>query len=112
MPIAPPRLRIRLNSPDACLSRFGASAPSDSVTVGGTASCWPMPRSACGSSSSRADQSCVIGRYSIIDTANSASPAIRIQRRSKRLASVAYSGMDRIWNTPVENTARPICSAL
>jgi len=39
MPIAPPRLRIRLNNPEACLSRAGASPPRVRVTAGGTASC-------------------------------------------------------------------------
>src|SRR5690349_24085907 len=37
MPMAPPRLRIRLNSPEASLSRVGGRPPSVSVTVGATA---------------------------------------------------------------------------
>ena len=61
MPIAPPRLRIRLNRPEASLSRSGARPPSVSVTVGATANCWAKPRNACGSSSSRQPQSWVIG---------------------------------------------------
>ena len=54
----------------------------------------------------------MIGVNSHIDSANSARPNIISQRRSTRLAQKAYSGIARIWNTPVENTALPICSAL
>ncbi|MNT63989.1 hypothetical protein D3C72_2018510 [compost metagenome] len=46
-----------------------------------------------------------------IDRANRLSPSIKIQRRSMRLASMAYTGIASSWNTPVENTARPMSSA-
>ncbi len=71
-----------------------------------------MPRSACGNSSCCAPQSWVMGENSHIEMANSANPVIMIQRRSTRGASHEYNGTARIWNTPVENTASPICSAL
>ncbi len=63
-----------------------------------------------GSSSSLAPQSWVMGEKSHIDRANNDNPNIKIQRRSKRLASKAYTGIASNWNTPVENTARPISS--
>ncbi|MNP27415.1 hypothetical protein D3C76_1203250 [compost metagenome] len=111
MPMAPPRLRIRLNNPEACLSRAGARPPRVKVTAGGTASCWAIPRRACGSINSLAPQSWVIGLKSHIDKANRPRPDIMIQRRSTRLARKAYSGIAMIWNTPVEKTARPMSSA-
>ena len=61
MPIAPPRLRIRLNRPEANFSRSGGITPRVSVTVGATANCWEKPRNACGINSSRQPQSWVIG---------------------------------------------------
>src|ERR1700733_14353694 len=61
MPMAPPRLRIRLNRPEASFSRSGGRPPRVSVTTGATANIWEKPRNACGSSNSRQPQSCVIG---------------------------------------------------
>ena len=54
----------------------------------------------------------MIGEKNHIDSAKQAMPNIISQRRSMRLARMASTGIARTWNRPVENTARPICSAL
>ncbi len=82
MPIAPPRLRIRLNSPEANFSRSGGITPSVSVTVGATANCCEKPRNACGISNSRQPQSCVIGVKFHMLKVKHASPNSISQRRS------------------------------
>ena len=51
-PTAPPRLRVRLNRPEAFFTRSGASVPSAMVLVGTIASIMPMPRRICGTSNS------------------------------------------------------------
>ncbi len=86
MPIAPPRLRIRLNRPDASFRRSGARLPSPSVIAGATANCCEKPRSAWGSSSSRQPQSWVIGAKNHRLSVKQAKPNIISQRRSTRFA--------------------------
>ena len=56
-PTAPPRLRVRLNSPEAFFSRSGGSVPSATLVIGTIASIMPKPRKICGTNSCQKSQS-------------------------------------------------------
>ena len=56
-PMAPPRLRIRLNRPDAFFTRSGGSVPSAVLVTGMMANISPTPRKICGHNSSQKSQS-------------------------------------------------------
>ena len=58
-PTAPPRLRVRLNSPEPFFSRSGGSVPSAMLVIGTIASIMPKPRSSCGTNSCQKSQSLV-----------------------------------------------------
>ena len=58
-PTAPPRLRVRLNSPDPFLSISGASVTSEMLVIGTIASIMPKPRRICGTNSCQKSQSLV-----------------------------------------------------
>jgi len=59
-PTAPPRLRVRLNRPEAFLIFCGDIVPSERLLIGTMHSMRPQPRNTCGSSSSQKSQSTVI----------------------------------------------------
>ena len=58
-PMAPPRLRIRLNRPEAFFMRSGASVPSAVLVTGTIDNIRPTPRKICGHRISQKSQSCV-----------------------------------------------------
>ena len=59
-PTAPPRLRVRLNRPEAFLILCGGIVPSARLLIGTMHSISPTPRKICGNSSSQKSQSSVM----------------------------------------------------
>src|SRR5262249_40690580 len=81
-PMAPPRLRIRLNRPEAFFTRSGARVPSAVLVTGTIAKISPSPRKICGHSSSQKSQSRVSHVICQVPMANSTKPPISMKRGS------------------------------
>ena len=110
-PKAPPRLRVRLNSPEAFLIRSGGSVPSASTLIGIMQNISATPRSACGRNSSPNAQSPVmLGQVEARDReADAARRRSAAAGRSCRARSPT-TGAARNMKTPVTNTVSPIWS--
>ena len=111
-PTAPPRLRVRLNSPDAFFSRSGASVPSEMLVIGTIANIMPKPRSTCGRNSCQNSQSLVSQVICQLLSATTAKPNASISRASIRVISRPTSGAVRNMVAPEMNRVWPIISAL
>ncbi len=112
MPIAPPRLRIRLNRPDAARNSAIANPLSARVTLGTMQSITENPRINCGSSSALNPHSGVMADVIHMLSANRHRPGAIISRGSIRCDRRAATIVPSTCEIPVTNTVVPMSRLL
>jgi hypothetical protein len=109
MPMAPPRLRIRLNRPEAYRSSAPSKPVKAMVTLGTMHSISENPRISWGTSRAPKPQSGVMNELSHWLRANSVRPAAMVMRASSFCDRRAAIGTLASWAIPVTTTVMPIC---
>ena len=109
-PTAPPKLRVRLNSPDAFFSLWGGTVPRATLLIGTIAVISEKPRRTCGTSNSQKSQSAVIFEACQVPIAKPVKPiAMRIRGSTLPMRRPTMGAATNM-QSPDTNMVSPICS--